>query len=1130
MLYLYFFERQVGVRLSPCLILLLLFAAAAAGAAETAQGTTTLTTTATNNLVSDSTAVANVDTSSSSVAHPDGGGADETTIVPCPILSLLPFGTTRNTGASAEDTASSTTSSWNVQVKESYDLLAATQMAIDHFNTRNNFVVQELENYPTTVCNVQFTSHYVANTSSATSSSKYDDGNNDDDSSTAVDKSVLSTIKYATKDDSNLLCGILGPDIDDAIQAVSYISSSYNIPQLLYTTVGNELLHPTTHQYSSHHRKTTTIGIGWTYETRSKMILDFLAMPGYYRKYLVIVYEENDSYFSKFEFQQTLLDLGKDMYDVDIFLFEIPRATSSSAAAAAAAAAEDDLRDVFERIKSTGIRTIYLNVHSLPRMIDDISPILDDVGLLDDNYMYVLSPEAIETSNDKDGDDDDDSPTTITQQQLSIGSTGDRLLSGALVFHPLDNFLLQREGRDDDGDGKVEVEDDPFFFSWKGLDSTFVERINALLPFAPKEEGGTIPQDYFQIHNPSPKVAFVYDAIMALGIGKCNAIMNASTAADGDGGGTTRHLAYNADSSTPLTTTTTTSSSTVNAADDVFKLDPYISAITQDTNFHGATGPFNFLRNDKIRNPSSITVGVYNIRPVVLLDEDEVVTPYHTYETVLTFIWKELSGWAHYNDETNIWRNGDTNVVEETRVIAITNYLSDYVRGIGFLLFGIACLLNIVCLVSLKYMYNDSIIQRSQPFFLVILCIGSLLTSTSIFTLSFDEGATTWKNTDQILSVFCMITPWVFFVGHITSFATLATKLYRIDKVLQFKRGNKVTIRQVIAPLVVVLLLTLSILTVWTILDPWKWNRELIHEMPSETYGECTCRDGNAHFWYYFGPLMTLLIVSEIATIFFAYKTSDVPEDFRDTNAIYYAIVTQLQAWFIGIPILAVLGTTNVDATYFGRVLLIWIFSISSVAIVVCPKILQAVNFRRHPELAEQAKRKRVQVSGLSNTTQLRESASINASFVSPNIRVSNFGTTSGRISNVSTSRMSDFNQSGQNWKDGAAFADLNESGHSKERAVNSNLNLSGHSTEEDNEITFADLIDNDHHHSTERSRVNSHSSCGSFDLMEPLAEAENEETNNDDEDSSPPSPSVRVSMSGAINSSSDEVGSEYEV
>ena len=160
---------------------------------------------------------------------------------------------------------------------------------------------------------------------------------------------------------------------------------------------------------------------------------------------------------------------------------------------------------------------------------------------------------------------------------------------------------------------------------------------------------------------------------------------------------------------------------------------------------------------------------------------------------------------------------------------------------------------------------------------------------------------------------------------------------------------------------IAILSICIIILILWTVLDPWTWERSVTSDIPAESYGKCTSQN----FWAFFGPLLAILFFAGALTMYFAWKTSDVPDDFRDSGAVLYASFAQLQSWAIGVPMLAVLVSSSSNATYFGRVFVIWIFAISSVAVVVMPKLIKAIRIRRNPALGRRTER--VRVSGLYN-------------------------------------------------------------------------------------------------------------------------------------------------------------------
>lgn len=143
---------------------------------------------------------------------------------------------------------------------------------------------------------------------------------------------------------------------------------------------------------------------------------------------------------------------------------------------------------------------------------------------------------------------------------------------------------------------------------------------------------------------------------------------------------------------------------------------------------------------------------------------------------------------------------------------------------------------------------------------------------------------------------------------------------------------------KVLGPLIFLLVITVVLLIAWTIVDPWHWERYETSVVPPELFGECRSEMN----WEFLGPPIGVLIAMECLALFFALKTADIPKDLRETNSILIAITTQIQAWLIGVPILAVLGSSHADVTYLGRVCLIGVFSMSSVAVVILRSSLES--------------------------------------------------------------------------------------------------------------------------------------------------------------------------------------------
>jgi len=105
---------------------------------------------------------------------------------------------------------------------------------------------------------------------------------------------------------------------------------------------------------------------------------------------------------------------------------------------------------------------------------------------------------------------------------------------------------------------------------------------------------------------------------------------------------------------------------------------------------------------------------------------------------------------------------------------------------------------------------------------------------------------------------------------------------------------------------------------------------------PPVTLGRCT----SEHFSAYFIPLVVVIMVATALAVFFAVKIIDVADALSDSKAISYAFMTHLQAWFVGISFLVALHSDDsTDATYLSRVLMIFVFSVTTICIVTFPKL-----------------------------------------------------------------------------------------------------------------------------------------------------------------------------------------------
>ena len=271
------------------------------------------------------------------------------------------------------------------------------------------------------------------------------------------------------------------------------------------------------------------------------------------------------------------------------------------------------------------------------------------------------------------------------------------------------------------------------------------------------------------------------------------------------------------------------------------------------------------------------------------------------------------------------------------------NYLSPSVRIIGLTLMAVSLLCSMLVALLVWWHQEKPSIRGNQPFFLYILLAGTFVMAWSILFLSFDESdfkdyvISEESEEPRFLDIACTIFPWFLSLGYVLIYGTLFMKLWRINRVLQSRRTS-VAVKQVVWPCIVLLGITIVILAVWTAIDPWQWERHPVDEdePQGESYGRCS----SDHDIVFILVLAVVMLGATVLAGLMAWKTKDVDSKFSESNWIFTTIVLQFQVLVVGIPILIIVQRASADATYMGRVLLIWTMAMSTLVLMFVPKLL----------------------------------------------------------------------------------------------------------------------------------------------------------------------------------------------
>ena len=246
-----------------------------------------------------------------------------------------------------------------------------------------------------------------------------------------------------------------------------------------------------------------------------------------------------------------------------------------------------------------------------------------------------------------------------------------------------------------------------------------------------------------------------------------------------------------------------------------------------------------------------------------------------------------------------------------------------------YALFGINALSCIICAIWIHWKRSNKLVQLSQPFFLNLILLGCVISSSAIIPLvqqSAGDGPV----------YACAVFPWLFCVGFSITFGTLFAKIRRIYKLFKASaQATKVTVTQKETLIIICLITSVDIFMciIWTAVDPLYWTREVTSTdqfgEPLESVGYCT-----GDHWKAF---LSIIAAWHLALLFSAcylcYKARHISSRFVESKSLVLAIISHLQIYLISIPVLLLIGNDPVS-NLFIRSVVIWINDFAIIIII----------------------------------------------------------------------------------------------------------------------------------------------------------------------------------------------------
>ena len=461
-----------------------------------------------------------------------------------------------------------------------------------------------------------------------------------------------------------------------------------------------------------------------------------------------------------------------------------------------------------------------------------------------------------------------------------IGLAGDGILS----------FALQSASP---GQGRY----DEFVEAFAELDNP--DDIAYLSSLIPKHEDApnynpTFRTQTFTI-NPSA-AAQVYDMVIALGLAAC---------------------------SVPTLTGTSSSSSSSSTPPDGASL---YEAWTK-TRFVGTTGTIEFDAKTGSRRSESALFSMANLVRREMNDTH--------FELSVEYPYLYNGGWHRKKDL--VFSTGRTVAPPILPPLHVDyNYIGWGWRSGGWVLAFIAITSSLIAAVYTWCKRNTYAVRASQPIFLLLICVGTVLMACAIFPLSMDDEIAQ----DDWVDISCMMMPILLCMGWCVSFAAVYSKTRRVNLVFYQPRFQRITVKaqDVITPMVLLLTANALIFGLWLGLDPLHWERRTTasdkFNRPQSSHGTCI----SDHSWAFETPLLIVNVGAMIMAVRQLYVARKVSTDFSESDWIARALHSILIGSFLGIPLI-VIASDDATAYYFVYSIVIFVVCMSLIGFIFVPKM-----------------------------------------------------------------------------------------------------------------------------------------------------------------------------------------------
>jgi len=275
------------------------------------------------------------------------------------------------------------------------------------------------------------------------------------------------------------------------------------------------------------------------------------------------------------------------------------------------------------------------------------------------------------------------------------------------------------------------------------------------------------------------------------------------------------------------------------------------------------------------------------------------------------------------------------------------NLISSGILAFGYVASCASYLLSLGFLFWLVSNRQDPVVKVSQSEFLALICVGTLISTSTVVALSFQAGS---GEDTTAASIGCAAAPFLYAIGWVVQYSSLSAKTYRLFAIMRGQKQLKrvsVTFLQMFRIVLAALAVDFTILLCWVILSPLEYVRSEESKSIDEetgivtisTIGRCVSSSDDVGFWAFAGPLVAFHFTLVVVTNVLLYKVREVGDRYQEQKYVGMASMLMFEVLIVGVPVLV--SVRDSPAALF--IVLTGIVALDDIGILCCifvPKML----------------------------------------------------------------------------------------------------------------------------------------------------------------------------------------------